>query len=160
MTHREAIKQWQSTINLKDQNVIDWGSGAKPSMRYINHENCEFTTVDKNPLIDYGRRAVKHIEADITEPKDYGKFDTAFCIEVLEHVKDPFALMRNIATNLEEGGVLYITAPFKLEIHSDEDYWRYTEQGLQYLLEYSGFGVREIKTTVDELGYMAEAVKL
>lgn len=39
-------------------------------------------------------------------------FDAITCFDVLEHVPDPPALVRKLATYLRPGGVLYVSAPF------------------------------------------------
>jgi hypothetical protein len=52
-----------------------------------------------------------------------------------------------------------LSAPFKYEIHADEDYWRFTKHGLILLLERHGFKVDSINETVAELGYIVEAHK-
>ena len=41
-----------------------------------------------------------------------GAFDFVVCLDVLEHVPDPPALVREIATYLKPGGVLLCSAPF------------------------------------------------
>lgn len=164
MTHRQIIKQWLAGISIKDEEVIDWGSGSKPAFRYIQHENCHFTTVDNAPGIPQDRKGEKHVDADISQQilihlDDRKLFDTAFCLEVLEHVEDPDQLIDNIYNSLKAGGMLYLSAPFKYEIHADADYWRFTANGLCLLLERVGFEILSINETVDELGYIVEARK-
>lgn len=156
-THRQVIKAWMADIFLEHMRVADWGSGSKPASRYIAHADCEFTTIDNNPLIAEDRRSPSHLHWDITQPVEIDKFDAAFCIEVLEHVENPQAVLENIRANLQPGASLYLTVPFKLHIHSDADYWRFTDQGVKLLLSKSGFEVISVKDTIDELGYMAEA---
>lgn len=157
--HREEIKEWLNNIELKDKIVIDWGSGSKPVSRYINHQGCKFVTIDNNKQIANDRRALKHYQHDIQEPIDLGQADIAFCIEVLEHVEEPRMLLQNIYSNLREAGVLYLTAPFQFRIHSDDDYWRYTENGIRLLLGWAGFLVESIYIQSDNSGYFVRAIK-
>lgn len=162
--HREVIKEWLKTIILRDQFVVDWGSGSKPVSRYTTNYDCAFVTIDKNPLIVEDRRSPIHFTHDIQEPfdiveKGYRLCDVAFCIEVLEHVEDPRAVLENIYNNLEQGGVLYLTAPFQFEIHSDDDYWRYTENGLRLLLGWVGFIVEDVIAQDDNSGYFVRAIR-
>lgn len=159
MTHRQAIKDWLAKINLKDQIIIDWGSGAKPVSRYINHENCIFITVDKNKLIAEDRRAATHLTHDITEPIKIDKADVAFCVEVLEHTLNPAAVLNNIYNNLRSSGTLYLTIPYNFRIHSDDDYLRLTPNGIRGLLTNAGFHITEFKYSWGDEGYLIKAVR-
>lgn len=158
--HREKIKAWQSTIELTDKLVLDWGSGSKPVSRYIKYSNCTFVTIDNNTKIDKDRRSAVHIVHDIQESLTYSvQADVAFCIEVLEHVEQPLLVLDNIFDNLVSGGTLYITVPFQFEIHSDDDYWRFTENGIRLLLGWAGFTIKDIQAQEDNSGYFVEAIK-
>lgn len=157
MTHREAIKAWLAEINLKSCLVIDWGSGAKPVSRYLQHDDCEFITIDKNPLIAGDRRSPAHITTDIQQPITVNTADVAFCIEVLEHTLRPDNVITNIFNNLKPNGKLYLSVPFMFRIHSDDDYFRFTENGLKALL--GNFSDVTIRPTVGDEGYLVEATK-
>lgn len=159
MTHREAIKQWLSEIELKDVLVFDWGSGSKPAMRYINHDGCTFVTIDKNPQIAADRRAPKHHVINIEEPVNLGQSDVAFCMEVLEHCIRPDKVLDNIYKNLQPNGRLYLSMPYDFPIHSQDDYFRLTPFGLELMLTQAGFREIDISGTVDNQGHLATAVK-
>ena len=63
---------------------------------------------------------------------------TLICTEVLEHVDRPFEAMKEIFRVLKDDGLLILTAPMNLEIHgSPFDYWRFTPQGFEVLLNYN-----------------------
>ena len=52
------------------------------------------------------------------------------CNAVLEHVRDPWAVVREITRVLSPGGIIYIEVPFLQHYHpSPEDFWRFTIQG-------------------------------
>lgn len=158
---REQLKEHLAKINLKDKRVVDWGSGAKPAMRYIQHENCHFTTIDKNPLIVQDRRGQEHLVRDIAsadlDDKLIDDFDVAFCLEVLEHTLDPQMVVTNIWLSLHRKGKLYLSVPFLFPIHAEEDYWRFTEHGLRYLLrDFKDIQVEELEGAS---GYWVEATK-
>jgi len=159
MTHRECIKDWLSKIHLDGLHVIDWGSGSKPVMRYISHKNCTFTTIDKNPLIDSERRSSHHVTFDINFPIKLEKADAAFCIEVLEHSLFTEDILANIYNNLKRGRNLYLTMPYDFPVHSEDDYLRYTENGLRAHLTRAGFIVEELDMTEDNQGYLVKARK-
>jgi SAM-dependent methyltransferase len=67
------------------------------------------------------------------------KFDMIIIEQVLEHVKYPWRGISNIHDMLNPGGWLLVTTPFLMQIHSDDDYTRWTAAGLKCLLEECGF---------------------
>lgn len=50
----------------------------------------------------------------LTDPAEIPKeaFDAVTCFDVLEHVPDPPAMVRQLASYLRPGGMLYVSAPF------------------------------------------------
>lgn len=69
-----------------------------------------------------------------------GVFDAVICAELLEHVYDPRAVVREMQRVLKPGGRLLITVPFLVQIHGDpDDYGRYTDSFWRRLLSDSGF---------------------
>jgi len=77
------------------------------------------------------------IVADITKHNPNIKdnyFDALLCTEVLEHVVDPFAAIREIRRILKAGGHVLFTTPLNARIHGPvPDCWRFTEFGLKVL---------------------------
>jgi SAM-dependent methyltransferase len=73
-------------------------------------------------------------------------FETAFCLQVLEHVSEPEQCLREALRVLAPGGHLILTAPHIWNVHeAPHDYYRFTEYGLRYLLEKAGFEVVEVR---------------
>ncbi len=61
-------------------------------------------------------------------------FDALMCTEVLEHVVDPFAAIRELNRIVKVGGYILVTTPLNARIHGPiPDCWRFTEFGLQVL---------------------------
>lgn len=59
-------------------------------------------------------------------------FDGVLCLEVLEHVRRPAAVVAEIARVLKPGGRGWISMPFLYPLHdAPHDYQRYTEFGLR-----------------------------
>lgn len=73
--------------------------------------------------------------------------DCIICSEVLEHVPDPVRMMCEAHEFLKPGGLLIVTTLFAFPYHAyPNDYFRYSEQGLRYVLEQAGFAPDEIRT--------------
>jgi SAM-dependent methyltransferase len=101
---------------------------------------------------DYGDRTVRvdafaprpTVRADLgyALPLASEAFDGAVCTEVLEHVPDGVALLREIRRVLKPGATLIVTVPFVFPYHLDPgDRRRWTPAGLGEDLEREGFEV-------------------
>ena len=72
-------------------------------------------------------------------------YDTALCLELLEHVPDPSRALSEISRVLKRGGWLILSVPHLSRLHEEpNDFYRYTKYGLQFLLERAGFHALEI----------------
>lgn len=65
--------------------------------------------------------------------------DAAVNIVTLEHVREPKAVLRELARALKPGGRLLLIVPHEWEVHqAPHDYYRYTRYGVEYLLNEAG----------------------
>lgn len=72
--------------------------------------------------------------------------DSAMLTEVLEHLAEPEAALRETARILKPGGALYVTVPMTWGLHYvPHDYYRFTRYGLAHLLQKTGFEVEAIE---------------
>jgi SAM-dependent methyltransferase len=100
--------------------LLDVGAGSGRSMRYIEAEKVAH-------LIDFSGLDLKHrrlksvysperwrlYQGDIQNrtPFESGSFDIVLCEQVVEHLDDPAAAMREIARVLKPGGLLVMGVP-------------------------------------------------
>lgn len=62
------------------------------------------------------------------------RFRTIFCLSVLEHCTDPFAMCDNISRLTADGGHVLISVPHVWEVHDyPSDYWRFTADAVKLL---------------------------
>ena len=72
-------------------------------------------------------------------------FDIVLLTEVIEHVDDSSIAFREISRVLKNGGYLLLTWPFICSIHElPKDYVRYTEFGMQRLLQAAGLEIEKL----------------
>lgn len=141
-----SFSQYEITIPLILKNVkgnfIDIGCGDLHYKRYIEDK------VDNYDSIDIKRKSndVK-FEGNIQNMimiKD-NTYDSAICLEVLEHVPDPFLALKEINRILKKGAIIIISVPHLSRLHEEPyDFFRYTKYGLATILESTGFIVKEI----------------
>lgn len=62
------------------------------------------------------------------------RFNTVFCLSVLEHCRNPFLMCENITRLLDRKGVVSVSVPFSWKFHEyPTDYWRFTPEGVKVL---------------------------
>lgn len=77
-----------------------------------------------------------------------GSFDAALNVVVLEHTRDPQAVINEIARVLRPGGRLLLVAPQQWEVHQQpNDFFRFTRYGVELLLERAGLQVETLEPT-------------
>jgi SAM-dependent methyltransferase len=84
--------------------------------------------------------------------------DLIICIQVLEHVCDPSAVISEMYRILRPGGTLLLTTHGTMFYHpTPNDYWRWTETGLEKIFRehatFSQLNVEPIMGTFETLGY-------
>jgi ubiquinone/menaquinone biosynthesis C-methylase UbiE len=79
-------------------------------------------------------------------------------LELLEHVPEPMAVLRELARILKPGGTVMVSVPSTVPRHDDHDYWRFTAQGLEQLGSslFENVEVQVFGGTFEALGYLAE----
>jgi 2-polyprenyl-3-methyl-5-hydroxy-6-metoxy-1,4-benzoquinol methylase len=94
-----------------------------------------------------GKPYLRVARVDLEEAADFaawrGAFDTVVCLNVLEHIRDPLAGLRNMASALEPGGKLVLYVPQGQGLYSSLDEvlghrCRYSRAMLQGELEQVG----------------------
>jgi ubiquinone/menaquinone biosynthesis C-methylase UbiE len=101
--------------------ILDAGAGQQRWRKFCEH--LRYVAQDFAQYDGKGDGSGLHTESwdqtkldivsDITSiPEPDGAFDAVMCIEVLEHVPDPLAALRELSRLTRSGGCLVLTAPF------------------------------------------------
>ncbi len=73
-------------------------------------------------------------------------FDTAVCMQVLEHLPMPQEALIEIHRVLRTGGRQVLSAPQSWALHMEpHDYFRFTPHGLEALLTRAGFKIEQLR---------------
>jgi SAM-dependent methyltransferase len=111
--------------------LLDIGCGQRPYAPLAQMNGCEYVGVDLS------RHLVPPPDACADSsrlPFRNASFDTVLSTQVLEHVRDPLAMLLEAARVLRTGGHLVLTAPQTWPLHEEpHDYFRYTRYGLAHL---------------------------
>ncbi len=138
--------QWQANrlqrqsslyfVDIDNALVLDIGSG---NADYQLPESNRFVRIDYPETgRHYRNRPDIHADARML-PFKTASVDRVLLLEVLEHIPDTAPVMEEIQRVLKPGGVLYISVPFIYPAHDlPHDYFRFSVEGLQYLLQKHG----------------------
>jgi SAM-dependent methyltransferase len=123
--------------------VIDLGCGTTPFWEIIADQVEVYHGLDRWPRSDK-ITFVGDLQNMGMLPE--ASYDGALCMEVLEHLPDPFQAVAEIFRILKPGAPLVLTVPHLSRLHDiPHDYYRYTQYGLRYLLEHNGFVIGELE---------------
>lgn len=116
--------------------ILDVGCGYKSHRAEILaiFPDVDVITVDSNKAVGPDHCA-KAEDMSVIGSETIG---CVLCTELLEHVRDPRPVIREIKRVLRQGGIAVVSVPFRVGIHekvNQPDYWRFTPRGLQVLLE-------------------------
>ena len=122
--------------------VIDVGAGESP-WRHLLNPNSKYVGLD---IANSGDFKMDSLRKDITYyeggefPFPGKNFTSAICIETLEHVANPRQMLSEIFRVLDNKGTLLLSVPWSARRHHIPfDFFRYTPEGLNHLLDEAGF---------------------
>lgn len=136
-----VIAAWAAS-HPPDAEILEVGAGHYDHRRYFT---ANLTTFDADPDQHPDIAGDAH-----AMPMDDETFDAALAIAVLEHVDNPYQVVREIHRVLKPGGRVLAWIPFYQNVHGfPNDVCRFTTYGMRRLFELGGFEV----TRVDEKPY-------
>jgi glycosyltransferase involved in cell wall biosynthesis len=139
------------------KHVLEIGSGIGHLTQYLVSRKRKYvaTDLDRKYLKRLsirlsGRPNLEIALLDASRAEDYipfrGRMDTVVCLNVLEHIEDDLAALRNIYSALPEGGRAVILVPEGQRLFNSLDkelgHWRrYSEEQLRLRMADAGFTV-------------------
>jgi len=149
--------------------LLDAGAGEQQYRKFCSH--LQYVSQDfaaykpeelelglQMPKWDYGKLDI--VSDIIAIPRPDQSFDAIMCTEVLEHIPDPNAALREFARLLKPGGTLILTAPFCSMTHF-APYHYSTGFSVYYYkkwMEELGFEICELKNNGNYFSYLGQEV--
>lgn len=141
------------------EKVLDAGAGDckyKSLFRAADYTATDFLQVDK----PYDLGALDLVCDLQWTPLAAASYDVVICSQVLEHVREPQQVLRELHRVLKPGGRLWLSTPlFFAEHEIPHDYYRYTRYGLHHLLTSCGFDLLRIEWLEGYYGTIAYQTK-
>jgi SAM-dependent methyltransferase len=134
--------------------ALDFGAGASPYAALFQNAGVTLQRADIRP----DDPSVLAIDEQGRVPLADGSLDAVLSTQVLEHVADVQAYLREAHRLLRPGGLLYLSTHGAFILHRHPtDFRRWTIDGLKYELEQAGFRVEKIEPRI---GIMAMSTHL
>jgi ubiquinone/menaquinone biosynthesis C-methylase UbiE len=133
--------------NVKEGTLVfDAGAGdghwEKNLKQGINYVSMDLGVGDSK--VDYSHLDIKGDLRNI--PLDGNAVDVIICIQVLEHLPEPWKVLKEFNRILKQGGLIYASCPQGEPQHQiPYDFFRYTIFGLESIFKGNGFIIEWIK---------------
>lgn len=130
---RKPLVDWLRSRPVGQLRVLDVGCGDRPYAElFADAAEVVGFDVPGNPYADL------HGSIE-TIPVEDGSFDVVLCLQVLEHVPDPAAAVRELRRAVRPGGRVLLTTHGIYPFHPNpDDLWRWTHTGLARLFRENG----------------------
>jgi len=145
---RHRLRQFAASAaaqgESKEFRVLDAGAGKAPFRGLFDHVTYE--TADFGQVNNKAYAQLDYV-CDLTEiPVPDATYDLVLCTQVMEHVPDPVAVLREFHRVLKPGGEAWLSAPlFFMEHEQPYDFHRFTQFAWKKMAAETGFTVKQIK---------------
>lgn len=131
---------------LRPERVLDVGSGDAYLVRRLLRRVPARAIAWDTSYTDQDIEALTNERLKATRERPEGPFDVALLLDVLEHVEDDAALLRDVLALVKPGGAVVVSVPAWPSLHGAHDMQlrhlrRYTPKQARALLESAGLHI-------------------
>lgn len=143
LTHRSLFEDLNKASVFAQGRLLDIGCGNKPYKEMFAGRVAEYVGCD---VVQSSENLVDIICPATEIPLPDESFNTILCTQVIEHVADHRALIREAHRLLHVGGFLILSGPMYWPLHEEPcDFFRFTKYGFRHILEDAGFAIDTIQ---------------
>jgi SAM-dependent methyltransferase len=139
---RKGVEEWMiyASSKMKSKSLLlDAGAGPCPYKHYF--PQCIYEATDVLPAKD-----IDFVGSLSDIPKKSNTYDYIISTQVLEHVDNPEAVIKEMYRILKPKGKLFLTAPQNGPLHQEPyHFYNFTKYGLQRLLDIAKFETNIMK---------------
>lgn len=124
--NRDAWVAVQAASLAPGLRVLDVGAGScpyRPLFAHCEYKAQDFQKLQGSQLRHGGYGLIDYVCDAGTIPVPSSSFDAILCTEVLEHIPDPVAQVKEFARILQPGGKLMLTAPLGSGLHQEPHHY-------------------------------------
>jgi ubiquinone/menaquinone biosynthesis C-methylase UbiE len=165
ISDKENLYYWDDFIKDIKENLrpghtlLDAGAGDCRFKNYFPDVN--YIGMDLGVAVQELDYSLLNIKGDLRNiPLEDKSVDTIICIQVLEHLPEPWKVLGEFNRILKKDGYLFISCPQSVHQHQvPYDFFRYTPFGLTSLLENNGFEVAWIKPQLGNFNHIFDELR-
>lgn len=150
--------------------LLDAGAGQQryrqycTHLQYVSQDFCQYNGNENDSALhskDWDTSTIDIVSDIIAIPEPGSSFDAVLCTEVLEHVPDPVAAIREFNRLLRPGGILILTVPFCSLTHMApyHFYSGFNRYFLEHYLPAIGFDIKELAPNGDYNEFLAQELR-
>ena len=144
-----AFRNWSIVFkdylpSLSSGGLLDIGSA---NASYVGEIDTKF-----DPIVFFDLNYfpnVLNVRGDVhTLPFKSESFQNILCLQLFEHLPKPHEAIKEVNRVLQKGGTLILSVPHLSRLHEiPHDYFRYTQYGLEQLLQEGPFEIIDLQVT-------------
>jgi 2-polyprenyl-3-methyl-5-hydroxy-6-metoxy-1,4-benzoquinol methylase len=151
-----------SLIPPEARTILDVGCGKGILGRKLSTRERKVCGIEKDPVV--AEEASRHLETvvvgdveSVSLPFTERSFDCLIFADILEHLKDPWEVLRSMRRFLSEGGEVVASIPnvrhYKVIRSLVRGHWNYTRSGILDITHLRFFTLEGIRSLFEQTGY-------
>jgi SAM-dependent methyltransferase len=153
-----VAKHYQdNSLSFFKGNFLDLGCGFAPLYSFYRNNVTSVTCADWEQSMHQNPHLDVICDLNVNLPFETELFDSILLSDVLEHIRKPEQLLKEIHRILRKDGVLIMNVPYYYCLHEEpHDYFRYTEFALKSMTTDAGLKLELLQRTGGTLEIMTD----